>query len=167
MNQQLVVAPDVRDYLEYDAETGAFTWRARRSNRVPAGSSAGSVDAGGYIIIPINGQNYKAHRLAWLYVNGEWPDGQLDHINGAKTDNRIANLRIATPAENAANRSRRSNGRSGLKGVSWCNRNGRWLASIRHHGRNRHLGYFDDPNEAHAAYADAARETFGEFARMS
>lgn len=157
----------VQQALEYDPVSGTFTWRSKRSNRVPAGARAGSVDAGGYLIIRISGANYKAHRLAWLQVNGEWPSGQLDHINGDKTDNRIANLRIATPAENAANRPRRSNGRSGFKGVSWCNRTGKWLASIRSDGRNRHLGYFTDPAEAHAVYAAAARETFGEFARTA
>lgn len=163
INQQFAVS----DYLDYDAATGIFTWRVDRNNRVKAGSRAGSVDAGGYVIIPVNRKNYKAHRLAWLYVNGEWPRGPIDHINCDKTDNRIANLREATPAENAANRPRRSNGRSGFKGVSWCSREGKWVASIRHDGRHRHLGYFTDAAEAHAVYAEAARTTFGEFARTA
>jgi HNH endonuclease/AP2 domain len=92
---------------------------------------------------------------------------QVDHINGVRHDNRPSNLRPATQSENLANTRLRSNNTSGLKGASFHKQAGRWRAAIRIDGRQRHLGLFDTPEEAHAAYVRAARELFGEFARAA
>ena len=105
----------------------------------------------------IDEREYSAHRLAWLYVHGAWPTGQIDHINGDRGDNRISNLRDVTPALNTQNQRRaaRSNKSSGLLGVT-ANR-GRWLAQISIGGKSRNLGRYATPEEAHAVYVAAKR----------
>jgi hypothetical protein len=108
---------------------------------------------------------YKAHRLAWLYVYGRWPDGEIDHINGDGCDNRIANLREATPAENNYNRVRRIDNTSGIKGVSWNKRSGQWLVHVGFGGRIVHGGLFDTIEEAKAAREALANKLHGEFVR--
>lgn len=153
--------------LDYDPGTGLFRWREGIDHwraGLPAGTR--SLD---YVLIGIkmDGRKrlYRAHRLAWLYVHGEWPDGQVDHINGVKHDNRIANLRVATNQQNAINRAVRMDNTSGYKGVSWNKRSGRWLAHISYGGKIRHLGLFDDIEDAITAYSLAAQRYHGEFAR--
>lgn len=108
-----------------------------------------------------------AHRLAWLYVYGEWPDAEIDHINGNTGDNRISNLRPATRAQNGANRGRQTNNASGVKGVCWHAQSGKWRAMIRISGKSRHLGLFNDIGAAAAAYARATVNRNGEFARTA
>jgi hypothetical protein len=155
----------LKELLDYDPETGVFTWLASTTNRISVGDVAGSVDRLGYRRIALDRRDYKAHRLAWLYMTGEWPTSDLDHINCDKDDNRIANLRLATEAQNGANRRKNSNNTSGYKGVS--SSRGRWRAEIRVNGRARRLGHFTDPAAAHAAYVAAAEKHFGEFARVA
>ena len=126
----------------------------------------GSTDKDGYLVIMIARKTYKAHRLAWLYVNGAWPAGQIDHINGVKSDNRICNLREATNAQNAVNTGVIKTNTSGLKGVSYSSSHRKFRAQIMRGGRNRTIGLFDSAQAAHEAYAKAATECFGEFARL-
>lgn len=167
-----VTASVVRDLLDYDPATGIFRWRVdRRSGRsharvqARAGDVAGSIRTDGYLAIKIEGRSYRSHRLAWLYVYGRWPDPECDHRNCERNDNRIANLREATRAQNNANSSLRTDNASGLKGV--YRRNARWAAQIRMNGALRHLGYFDTAKAAHAAYSAAAAKLRGEFARAA
>jgi hypothetical protein len=161
----LVTADRVRELLNYDPETGVFTWAAQSSTRVKIGAVAGSVDIYGYHIIRVDGRLYRAHRLVWLYVHGEWPVGDIDHINGDPGDNRIANLRPATRSQNLANSKRRKNNTSGYKGVSWNKQARKWHARIGVDGQYKHLGLFTDPAEAHEAWLAAAKKTSREFAR--
>lgn len=185
----MLTAQFVRSILDYDPETGVFTWKmrpvsmfkdgkqsaeqnAKKWNTRFAGKTAGvkiGPKAKPYIAITINRTKYRAHRLAWLIVYGEWPpEGyHIDHINGAGLDNRIANLRLATRSQNMANRGAQRNGASGFKGVSWNKQKLRWEAYICINNKQRHLGYFDIAEEAHAAYVAAARQDFGEFARAA
>jgi hypothetical protein len=156
----MITAERLRKLLHYDPETGVFTWRMQRGPAA-AGAVAGSPHRDGYVCIGIDGRWYLAHRLAWLYMSGEWPENQIDHHDGKRSNNRIANLRPATHAQNQMNS--RAYGQSGRKGVSW-NR-GRWQARIRVNRVLIHLGRFDDKEEAAAAYALHARKHFGEFAR--
>jgi hypothetical protein len=153
----------LREILDYDPMTGVFTARIARSSNLPVGAIAGCLRANGYITISICNQSYYGHRLAWLYVHGRWPDGEIDHINCIPSDNRLANLREATRAQNSRNMPVFRNNICGKKGVS--KRAGKWRANITKNKRRVHLGYFDTPEEAHAAYAAAARMHYGEFAR--
>jgi len=155
----------LRELLDYDAETGVFTWLVSANNRTKAGSVAGSPHGGGYIIIGVRGRMYLAHRLAWLWVHSEWPPHDVDHINLDKTDNRIANLRLATRSQNKANTLRPFTNTSGVKGVSWHRQGRKWQARIKVNGKNKNLGLFTNIDAAAAAYRHAADEHFGEFAR--
>lgn len=160
--------PDaIRDYLSYDPDTGVFTWIKVPGRRIKIGYVAGRIDAYGYRTIKFRGRDYRAHHLAWLFVYGVWPDGDLDHKNNRRDDNWIDNLRPATNAQNHANQRCHRDNASGLKGVSIDKRNGRYIARITVDGRKRHLGVFDDAEEAARAYDAAARQHFGEFARTN
>lgn len=165
----------IRQRLDYDPETGVFTWRVkevrckqdRGFNTTKAGRRAGTTDPSrGYRFITIRPIHYYEHRLAWAYVCGEWPD-LVDHINGDCGDNRIANLRAASVSQNGFNRGAARTNKVGLKGVSQCPMTGRWLAKICSYGDRRFLGRYDSPAEAHQAYASAAAKLHGEFARLS
>lgn len=164
----------LQELLDYDPDTGVFTWLRRPGNdrctnswnARYAGNRAGLVNARGYRMIRIGGPQYRAHRLAWLYVHGEWPADQIDHINGVSDDNRIANLREATNSENCRNKGKMPNNTSGFKGVYWNKNTRKWLAGIRVSLKFIPLGYYDCPKEAAAAYAVAAAKYHGEFARL-
>jgi hypothetical protein len=144
----------LRSVLNYDPRTGVFRWAERPSPRVRVGDVAGTVNGHGYLNIGFDGRTYKAHRLAWLYVHGEWPVGQIDHRNGDRTDNRLANLRVVTNAENLRSARRaRSDSATGLVGVSRAG--GRYRARMMVNGQSRSLGTYDTPEQAHAAYLAA------------
>lgn len=157
----------VRELLDYDPQSGLFRWRNPQSNRVKKGSIAGKIGNRGYHRIGIDGRRYLAHRLAWLWLYGFDPQGDVDHINGVRNDNRIANLRIATRSQNLWNSRRPCNNTSGFKGVSFDKNRRRWQVHIRVAGRIIFLGCFSSPEEGHAAYASAAQKFFGEFARVA
>ena len=115
----------------------------------------------------VAGKRYSAHRLAWLYMTGDWPPDEVDHKNRVRTDNRWDNLRLADTFTNKRNTSAYRNNKSGFKGVSWhvCSR--KWRSRIRVDGKEKNLGLYDTPEQANAAYERAAREMFGEFARAA
>jgi hypothetical protein len=159
----MISAERLRELLAYDPETGVFTWRVGNRRNVVPGQRAGCPDTGGYLLIRVAGRLVAAHRLAWLYVHGEWPSEQVDHINSVKTDNRICNLRLATRAQNMRNMGLRRSNTSGFKGA-WKHGK-RWKSVIMVDRRRIHLGCFDTPEEAHAAYCDAAEKYHGVFAR--
>lgn len=145
-----ITCAELQARFHYDPDTGTFT---RRSDGRVMGVKAGNY---GRIQIDLGDQMRYASRLAWLYVHGEWPANQVDHINGDHTDNRIANLRVLSNAENCQNKNRaRKDNRSGLLGVSWEARNQKWRARIMVNGRSVALGYHDTPEQAHAAYLKA------------
>lgn len=147
------------ELLDYSPETGVFVWRVDRSPRHKAGMEAGSLNTKGYVQIMIDQRNYLAHRLAWLYMTGLWPDDQVDHINHDKTDNRWSNLRPANDSQNQQNKppTRRS-GSSGLLGVTWSKAAGKWASQIKIEGRRIHLGLHETKEAAHQAYVNAKRE---------
>lgn len=156
----------LKELLDYDPETGQFTWRVTRSNKVRAGDFAGCIAHGRYQI-QIDYSIYYAARLAVLWMTGELPENQVDHINCNPTDNRWDNLRPADDFQNGANRQARKGKKySDLKGVTFNKRKGRFEAAIRKNYRLIFLGYFDTAEEAHAAYCEAARKHFGDFARF-
>ncbi len=154
------------DVLFYDTLLGKFYWRISKSNRV-SGSIAGGLGSGGYVAIRIDGAQYLAHRLAWFYIHAEWPD-RIDHINGSRSDNRLANLREASPQENACNARKASAPMSsGYKGVCWDRKNNKWIVHIKRNGKNLHLGRFSDERVAAEAYDRAAAQFHGAFARLN
>jgi len=149
----MLTAERLRELLDYDPETGVFTRRVRRTS-----GGTGWPDKVGYLYLMVDGKTYAAHRLAWLFMTGEWPTGELDHLDGNKACNAFANLREATRQTNMQNevRARKSN-KSGLMGVHFRKDRGKWVSAIRINGRARRLGQFDSPEEAHAAYVEAKR----------
>ena len=148
----VITAETLRELLRYEPETGNFTWRVRPANNMRAGDAAGCLSKrDGYRSIRLLGRYYLEHRLAWLYVNGEWPAEEIDHLNRVRSDNRIANLRLATKAENKQNTSLRRDSASGHKGISWHKRDQKWVAEIKLHGKKHYLGGFNNINDAIAA----------------
>ena len=153
-NHNELTAERLREILSYDPETGHFHWRVR-AGRHKAGDMAGSLIKDRYIQICVNRVRFLAHRLAWLYVHGKWPTDQIDHINGTKGDNRIANLREATNAENLQNQRVRCTNKSRYPGVCWDTLKGKWRAQIRFGGKTIYLGLYSDAMDAAAARAKA------------
>jgi hypothetical protein len=137
-----LTAEFARSRLKYDPDTGEF-FRLTKTGPAKAGDSAGSLQSRGYIRISLNYKYYLAHRLAWLLTYGVWPKGQIDHINGDRQDNRIANLREVDQLENNKNMGLRRDNRTGLPGVSQHAKGG-WTASVFTGGKNTHIGYSKD-----------------------
>lgn len=168
----MLTAERLRDLLDYDPGTGVFTWRHRPTERRQwngryAGQSAGGFRPDGYLIIGLAEYGlFRAHRLAWLWMTGEWPKEQIDHIDLDKANNAWANLRDATPRENSRNVRMQCRNKAGLKGVSWHKLRGQWRAVIGHEGKYTHLGLFGDcAPAAHFAYCVASDNLHGRFGR--
>lgn len=164
--RELITAEELRRILSYDAQTGIFTWIEVRCLK-QRGSIAGKKHNRGYWNIRIGGRNgnlYLAHRLAWLYMTGKWPENQIDHINGIRNDNRWGNLREATSNQNNQNGPTRRNGLKWaylLKGKKYSRP---WLSKIVVNRKIIRLGVFSTEEEAHNAGCDAAKKYHGEFA---
>lgn len=154
MNADTLTQDRLKELLHYDPETGLFTWlprgrkcfnsdkshrawNAKNANRI-AGNTAGR----GYCTIRHYAKNYAAHRLAFLYMTGEFPAHEVDHINGSYADNRWCNLRVVTHAENCRNAKRNTLNTSGHTGVSWHKRQRRWCAYIHANGKLNYIGCF-------------------------
>ena len=165
INQQ-----ELKQLLTYDPETGVFVWKerpremfssdgqwkswnAKFSGKVAGGEITPQVIT--YRTIGIHCRTYQAHRLAWLYVYGKWPDEMIDHINGDGTDNRIANLRDVDRSTNGRNARRPKDNKSGVVGVHWKKSMGRWAACISTGGTQKNLGYFPSLFDAAAARKSA------------
>jgi hypothetical protein len=149
--------------MTYDPATGAFLrlgWITRGGNfrAYDPPRKAGAVGANGYVELRIQGTLYYGHRLAWFCTHGEWPTGDIDHINGDRADNRLVNLRAATRAENMQNL-RRATARNkvGLLGVRYDPRSRKFNANLKIDGQQTFLGSFDTPEEAHQRYVEAKR----------
>lgn len=165
-------------WIAYNAETGEFRWLERANDigwtRKNAGRVAGWISPHGkpdkvvnYVRIGVAGSQYYAHRLAWLWMHGVLPEkGEIDHINGDTLDNRIANLRVASHAQNGHNQGLRRNNTSGVKGVSWDAERSRWFASITVNGKSKGLGRYEEFDDAVAARKKAEAEYHGAFAHI-
>ena len=146
----------VRELLNYDSQTGAFTRRLRNSQGTQAGELAGSADIHGRVRICIDGRLYFAHRLAWLHVTGHWPAQKIDHRDGNPANNAFANLRDVPQRTNSENqRKPRSDNSTGLLGVTRSGK--RYRAGIQVNGKKKQLGSFCTSEAAHRAYLDAKR----------
>jgi len=155
----MLTQSELKALLDYNPETGAFTWRMRPSPRIPAGVVAGCLRPDGRLAITIAKKVYKAHRLAFLWMTGAWPIGEADHINGMPADNSWVNLRDITPSQNQHNRGgAQINNKSGYLGVWFRRSRNKWVAVIELNGKKVHLGSFATPELAHAAYLKAKDE---------
>ena len=137
----------IKDLLDYNQDTGEFTWKTSR-RCVKAGTIGGHLRSDGYIYIKVDGVTCLAHRLAWLYINNEWPVDEIDHVNHIKDDNRLINLRVVTHAENSRNKSLSTNNTSGHIGVSWHKASRKWRVNIHVNGKENFLGCFANKNDA-------------------
>jgi hypothetical protein len=155
---------DVKAAFDYNPETGELRWKESLANRRWRGKVAGCVNSVGYRIVGFMGKDRLAHRIAWLYVHGQLPE-VMDHIDGDKLNNSIANLRPATKSTNGANRGPQRNNSSGFKGVKRHYR--KWVAQITVNGRNTYIGLYNTPEEASTAYLIAAKIEYKGFARAS
>lgn len=156
----------LRERLHYDPETGVFTRRvADGKSRWKAGQVAGSASKHlGYVEIGVLGKSFWAHRLVWLHVHGCWPAAgmHIDHINGVKSDNRLANLRLVTEAVNRRNRVKpQKHGTSGYLGVYWHKVNRTWIAQITYAGTVNYIGSFETAKAASDAYFAAKAQHHG------
>jgi hypothetical protein len=149
----------------YDPDSGKFSHRVRKNNRTKAGDPAGHLEHSGYFSIGIGNEIFQAHRLAWLYVFGEFPRGYIDHINGDRGDNRLMNLRVASRSQNGMNQRVHRDNRTGFKGVS--KKRNKYCAQIKCDGRMKHIGIYSTPEEASAAYQQYAAAKWGVFAAGS
>jgi hypothetical protein len=152
--------------LAYDPKTGLFTWKVDKKGHIKKGDIAGTKHNRGYISITLNGKSYLAHRLAMIIsgISISSTD-QVDHINDNRSDNRLSNLCVATHDQNCQNAKVRKDNLAGLKGVGYDKRIKKWRARIVVDKKQKWLGNFTTPEEAHAAYCKAAEELHGEFQR--
>lgn len=157
MTKQTITQSELKHFLHYCPKTGVFTRLITTSSNAKVGDIAGAIMPVGYRIISLRNQKWYAHRLAWMYVHGSLPDVEIDHINGNKDDNRIANLRAVTRKENGENLALRITNKSGFRGVYWMKSRNKWCANIRHNHQKIYLGLFDRLEDA-AAVAKAARD---------
>ena len=155
MAANILTQSKLKELLYYDPETGIFIWLFANSKRIKAGDIAGCLRKDGYVVIRINKRDYKAHRLAWLYMTGELPELQTDHTNHIRDDNKWENLRESTHQENGKNRSMYKNNTSDVTGVGWDKRENKWRSRIHVNDKSKFIGYFSDKFEAICARKSA------------
>ena len=149
-----LTAEFLRSVLDYNPETGVFTWKVDIGQRGKKGAIAGNIHPSGYRFIRVAGRHYRAYRLAWLFYYGEWPKGPLDHKDRNRANNVISNLRECTRSENAHN-STKCWGSSEYRGVSWQKSRNKWKAQISVNNKVIYLGLFDNELEAANVYREA------------
>ena len=145
----------LKEHLHYEPTTGTFTWIKKLTSRTKVGSIAGYKHYKGYLQITFKDEKYYLHRLAWLYMTGDMPIKQIDHINRIKTDNRYFNLREVSSQENHRNLPKRKDNTSGTTGVSWEKITSKWRASIHISGKKIYLGCYAELKDAIEARKEA------------
>ena len=150
----------LREKVSYDPLTGQLVWVGSPRHGMN-GKRAGYTRVDGYVIIKMDGSLYLAHRLVWLFVNGEWPKSGIDHINGNPSDNRIANLREAAPNENHWNMRLFKTNTSGYRGVSLHRKTGKWSAEVWAGGEKQYLGLFETKEEASSVVESKRSDLLG------
>lgn len=161
--KQTITYERLRQLVSYSPLVGVFEWR-RPGRRIRQGGLAGGVIPSGYVRVCLDGRPYPAHRLAWLYMTREWPEKDIDHIDGDRSNNAFSNLRLATQAQNCANTRRNKANTSGVKGVSWQPALGKWRAMIRSGEKSVFDKSFDSLDEAKAEIEKARNQLHGQFA---
>lgn len=151
--------------FDYEVDSGRFIRKIKTAGRVRVGDNAGTRHNKGYWLIMVDGVLYLRHRLAWLYVTGEWPEHEVDHVDMDRANDAWSNLRAATASENQSNRRIRPDNKIGLKGVSRASRTTFW-SSVSHQGKTTYLGTTTCPAAAHLRYVVEADKLFGEYSRV-
>ena len=163
----MLTQKELKELLHYNPETGAFTWRVSRTNRIKVGDVAGNTHKNtGYLQIRLSNKLYQGHRLAWLYMTGEWPRNLIDHVNLVTSDNRWSNLRPASKMENQRNAKPRGVS-SKYKGINLRKDNDLWRARISVGNKRIDLGSFECEHEAALVYNQAAIKYFGSYAWLN
>lgn len=157
MTQKILTQTRLQQIIDYNHETGKFTWLQRKQGR-KINSSAGCIRKDGYITIMINGSQYLAHRLAILHSLGRMPPYQVDHINGIRNDNRIINLRCATQLENSKNTMLVKQNKSGTMGVFWEKSSNKWRSFITANGVRHYLGLYENYTDAVESRKEAEKK---------
>lgn len=153
----------VRSIYDYNPDTGVFTFKVRRTAKMP-GDIAGAMNKSGYIQISIDNVLYYAHRLAWVYMTGDWPVALVDHIDRNRSNNCWQNLRVVSPSGNARNMSLMSRSSSGQIGVTFDKKSGKWYSKITVEYRQMSLGFYSNFEDAVAARKSAEQlYGFGEY----
>lgn len=152
----MITQSDIKSVAHYDEQTGIFT-RLTSAGGFHIGTSMGRTDTYGYRQLNIQSRSYLAHRAAWLYVYGEWPTDEIDHIDGNRSNNAISNLRIVKRQGN--NQNIRKSRVTNIVGVLGVSRSGKkFTARINADGSQVHLGTFNTPEEAYESYLQAKRK---------
>lgn len=155
----MITQNELKEVLNYDEYTGIFTWKkVKKYSNKSVGDVAGGLSLG-YVVIKVGGKLYKAHRLAWLYVYGNFPEQQIDHINGNEQDNRLCNLREANQSQNNYNRKLQKNNTSGVKGVVFNKMCKKWQVQLKINKELKWFGLFED-FELAALVANEARNKY-------
>ena len=139
---------ELSDRYRYCPDTGNFYAKQSIPKHYKAGAKVGHLNSNGYVMLSCEGKTVRAHRAAWLMHYGEMPDGQIDHVNGDRADNRIENLRVVTNQENQMNKRVQSNNKGGTQGVYWDKRRGKYQVHLKAGGVKKSLGRFKDWHEA-------------------
>lgn len=153
--------------FSYDDETGALLWNIKKGRSGLPGKVAGCSCRDGHWRIGVDGRDYLRSHLVWFYVTGCWPTDQIDHIDVNPSNDKFENLREATTMQNSANKKKYANNTSGFKGAYYLKHAKRWMAQIKANGKLIYLGYYATPEEAHAAYCEAAHKYNEAFARTA
>lgn len=156
---------ELHELFIYNIRHRILRWRIKPCKNIRAGDPAGTIEGTGYFRVGINGRRYFAHQIIWCMMTGKWPTQEIDHRDGNGLNNKWTNLREATSSQNGMNTKTPSNNTSGYKGVT-LHLGKYWRAQIWLNKKRIHLGFFPNPEAAHAAYCEAALELFGDFARF-
>jgi hypothetical protein len=155
-----VTQQQLKEVLHYDPETGIFRWRFSVANRIKPWDVAGYNQGNGYLRVSINSKKQYLHRIAWLYMTGNWPDDEIDHIDGIRSNNSFLNLREVTSKQNKENQKLAKNSTSGYRGVCWSKKDKRWFGHVIHNNKKYLAGYFKNKEDAIQAVAAKRAELF-------
>ncbi|MBK8772319.1 MAG: HNH endonuclease [Rhizobiales bacterium] len=158
-----ITIEEVNRMVSYCPVTGKLFWKINKQNSGGIGSECGRTNSAGYRRVVLHGCELKAHQVVWMLHHGEWPSGIVDHANSNKSDNRIENLRLATKAQNAANRKSNSNNTTGVSGVTFHKPTRKWVARIGLNMKRIHIGSFEKKDDAVKAYMAVSANYRGEF----
>lgn len=161
----MITQNELKSLFYYEHETGNFICK-KASGRLKVGDICGNKNHDGYMRIRINYKHYASHRLIWLYVYGEFPKNEIDHINGIKHDNRLCNLREATRSQNSLNRAITKRNTSKFKGVTFNKKTNKWQSQASFNNKYYYLGSFEKKEDAYNKYCEFSKKHHGEFIRL-